>query len=93
MGRWAEGRARRAWTPALLAAGLALLGAVCRAGQAPIDLGPIDPPLTLLKLSPKDLRVKATYTEDQVGGGGLRLSLVTDGLRGAVGSVAGAASA
>ena len=59
------------------------------ADQAALDLGPIGVPLALLKLTTKDLRVKAGYAEDQVGGGALRLSSVTDGLRSAVGSASG----
>ena len=58
--------------------------------QVALDLRAIDVPLALLKLTTRDLRVKASYAEDQVGGGALRLSSVTDGLRSAVGSATGA---
>jgi len=54
------------------------------------DLGPLSVGMQLLKLSTRDLRVKPDYVDDQVGGGNLRLPFVTDGLRGAVNSVAAA---
>ncbi len=55
-------------------------------GGQDFELGPLDNALVLLKLSQRDLRIKPNFEEDRVGGGKLRLGVVTDGLRSAVGS-------
>ncbi|HJN14321.1 MAG TPA: hypothetical protein QGH10_02460, partial [Armatimonadota bacterium] len=68
----------------VLASMLMPLGAT--ADPAAPELGPLDVGLLLLKLSPRDLRVKPNYTEDRVGDGKLRLNHVSDGLRSVVGS-------
>lgn len=59
---------------------------VGQGGAQELDLGPLDDALVLLKLSRRDLRVKPNFEEDRVGGGKLRLGVVTNGLRSAVGS-------
>jgi len=88
MERWVNsGMAARVCRP--LCSGLILLlaGALPAPGSEPrFDFGPLDNALVLLKLDPRDLRVKSNYAEDQVGEGKLRLGIVTNGLRSAVGS-------
>ena len=61
---------------------LAPRSAVC--GRALPNMGPVDVGLLLLKLGPRDLRVKPEYTQDRVAGGKLRLNHVTDGLSNAI---------
>ncbi|MBM3498050.1 MAG: HEAT repeat domain-containing protein [Armatimonadetes bacterium] len=64
-------------------------GPTVRAEEA-FDLGPLAIGMELLKVSTRDLRVKAGYVDDAVGGGDLRLPFVADGLAGVVGWATGA---